>query len=64
MAMCLNLLHLLVLCFAKPYAEISNSYLAIFADIALFLTLFVSMLIKVRIHTVLNRAKVIDCAPR
>ena len=44
--MCLNLLHLVAVTMARPYAELSNNYMAIYADIMLFLTLFVSMLNK------------------
>ena len=45
-AMCLNLVHLLAVTMARPYAELSNTYMAIYADVTLFLTLFVSMLNK------------------
>jgi hypothetical protein len=46
-AMCIVLIHMLALTLARPYTVINNNYLAIFVDIQLFLTFFVSLLIQV-----------------
>jgi hypothetical protein len=45
--MCIVLIHMLALTMARPYTVINNNYLAIFVDIQLFLTFFVSLLIQV-----------------
>jgi hypothetical protein len=45
--MCVVLIHMLALTMARPYTVINNNYLAIFVDIQLFLTFFVSLLIQV-----------------
>ena len=46
-AMCIVLVHMLALTLARPYTVINNNYLAIFVDIQLLLTFFMSLLIQV-----------------
>jgi hypothetical protein len=45
--MCIVFIHTIALTLARPYVTMTNNYLAIFVDIQLFLTFFVSLLIQV-----------------
>jgi hypothetical protein len=45
--MCVVFIHVLALTLARPYVVLNNNYLAIFVDVQLFLTFFVSLLIQV-----------------